>query len=265
MKRLKIAIYDFTDCEGCEVRLCSLKERLLDLESRFDIVNWRLAQKACSDGPYDVTIIEGTPVTGDEIELLKELREKSRMIVTLGACASIAGVPGILDGAERGKWYKKIYGPGYKPRGVDALPVSAYVKVDYLIHGCPVDEDELVRVLEELAAGKTPRYRGYSVCLECKEAGNPCRLRNDLICSGPITQGGCKAVCVSGGSACYGCFGLREDGNIDALVRILRWFATPSEIRGHLSMFFNRIPEYREAFEKALKKRREARRDNDKR
>jgi len=255
IKRPRIAIYDFTDCEGCEVRLCSLKERLLDLEARFDIVNWRLGQSACEDGPYDVVFIEGTPVTSGEIALLKELREKTGLLVTLGACASIAGVPGIMEKSERAKWYKKIYGPDYRPMGVDALPVSAYVSVDHLIHGCPVDEDELTRVFQELASGKKPLYRGYSVCFDCKKAGNECRLLNEKICFGPITQGGCKAVCVSGGSACYGCFGYREDGNIEGLVKILRWFSAPAEIRRHLTMFFNQIPEYKRAFEKALRKK----------
>ncbi len=255
-KRLTIAIYDFTDCEGCEVVLSTLKENLLALEDRFDIVNWRLAQDACKDGPYDVTIIEGTPVTGDEIALLKELREKSGAIVALGACASIAGIPGIMDKGEREKWYKKIYGPEYKPIGVDSLPLAAYVRVEHMIHGCPVNAGELVRTIEELASGKKPKYRDYSVCFDCKEAGNTCRLLNDKICFGPITQGGCKAVCISGGSPCYGCFGLREDANIDGLVRILRWASSPKEIRGHLKIFFNHIPEYKDAFESALKRGR---------
>ena len=229
-KKLRTAIYDFTDCEGCEVRLCSLKETLLDIEGRFDIVNWRLAQRACKDGPYDVAIIEGTPVTADEIALLREIREKSEIVVALGACAAIAGVPGIMNLKEREKWYGLIYGPGYKPIGVDAVPLSAYVRVDHMIHGCPIDPDELVRTLEELAVGKKPRYRGWSVCFDCKRAGNECRILNKEICFGPVTQGGCKAVCVSGGSPCYGCFGTREDGNIDGLVRILRAFARPAEI-----------------------------------
>jgi sulfhydrogenase subunit delta len=255
MARPTVAIYDFTDCEGCEVKLLSIKEKLLELEAHLDITNWRLAQDSFADGPYDIVIIEGTPVTGDEIALLKELREKATTLISLGACASIAGIPGIMDKAERKKWYTLIYNAEYKPKGVDALPLSAYVKVDHMIHGCPIDEDELLRTLEELIAGKVPRYRGYSVCFECKEAGNECRLLGDKICFGPITQGGCKAVCVSGGSACYGCFGLRDDANIGALVRILKWFAKPKEIRRHLTMYFNQIPEYKAAFEKALRKR----------
>lgn len=255
MTRPTVAIYDFTDCEGCEVKLLSIKEKLLELEACLDITNWRLAQDSFKDGPYDIVIIEGTPVTDDEIALLKELRGKCETLVSLGACASIAGIPGIMDKAERKKWYALIYGAEYKPKGIDALPLSAYVQVDHMIHGCPIDEDELLRTLEEIVAGKTPRYRGYSVCFECKQAGNECRLLNDKICFGPITQGGCKAICVSGGNACYGCFGLREEANISALVRILKWFATPKEIRRHMTMFFNQIPELKAAFEKALRKR----------
>lgn len=255
MQRPTVAIYDFTDCEGCEVKLLSIKEKLLVLEARLDITNWRLAQDSFKDGPYDIVIIEGTPVTGAEIALLTELREKSDTLISLGACASIAGIPGIMDKEERRKWYDTIYGADYKPKGVDALPLSAYVRVDHMIHGCPIDEDELIRTLEEIIAGKTPRYRGYSVCFECKIAGNECRLLDEKICFGPITQGGCKAICVSGGSACYGCFGLRDEGNIGALVRILKWFASPKEIRRHLTMFFNQIPELKAAFDSAIRKR----------
>ena len=210
-KKPKIAIYDFPDCEGCEVKIVSIKEKLLDVVENFDIVNWRLGQEKFEDGPYEAVIIEGTPITKDEIELLKELREKSKMIIALGACASIAGIPGMMDKEKREYWYKKIYGEKYKPKGIDALPLSAYVTVDHMIHGCPIDEDELVRTLEEIIAGKKPSYRDYSVCFECKQNQNECLLFKEKICFGSITQGRRKAVCISGGNLCYGCFGKRED------------------------------------------------------
>lgn len=92
----KIAIYDFTDCEGCEVKLVSLREKLLLLEKKIDIVNWRLGQEYFEPGPYDITIIEGTPITQHEINLLKELRENSKVLVALGACAALGGIPAIM-------------------------------------------------------------------------------------------------------------------------------------------------------------------------
>jgi sulfhydrogenase subunit delta len=187
MKKPKVAIYDFTDCEGCEVKLVSLREKFLLMEKRLDIIDWRLGQEKRQFGPFDITIIEGTPITKHEIETLKKLREKSKILVGLGACACLGGIPGIIDKKEREKWYKKIYGREYKPKGIDSLPLTSYVKVDFLIHGCPVDENEIVRVIGDLLAGKTPKYRDYSVCFECKQANNKCRLLDGKPCLGPIT------------------------------------------------------------------------------
>lgn len=240
MSKPKIAIIDFTDCEGCQVKLLSLKEKLLELEQRVEIVNWRLGQEKKEDGPFDIAIIEGTPLVQEEIDLLKELREKSKYLIGFGSCATLGGIPGILDKKEREKWYKKIYGEGYKPRGIDALPLSAYEKIDFLIHGCPVEGDEIVRIIEDLLAGKKPKYRDYSVCFDCKLAGNECRLLKGEPCLGPITQGGCKAVCVSGGSPCYGCFGIREEANIKALKKILNKITDKKEIDRYFSMFLNK-------------------------
>jgi len=236
----KIAIYDFTDCEGCQVEMVSLREKLLILESRVDIVNWRLGQEKKEQGPFDIVFIEGTPITQEEIDLLKVLREKSKFLIGLGTCATLGGIPAIISQTERKKWYKKIYNENYKPRGIDALPLAAYVKVDFLIHGCPINNEELVRIIEELLAGKKPSYQSYSVCFECKQANNPCRIIDGKPCLGPITQGGCGGICISGGSPCYGCFGLREEANVEGLIRILEEITDKKEIERYFTMFLSR-------------------------
>lgn len=253
----KIAIYDFTDCEGCEVEIISLREKLLELENRMDIVDWRLGQERKEKGPFLTSIIEGTPITQDEVDTLKFLRENSTYIIALGACASLAGIPGIILKEEREKFYKQIYpstssGQAYKPVGIDAVPLSAHVKVDFSIHGCPVNPNEVVRIIEELLAGKKPTYREYSVCFECKLAGNPCRLVFEKPCLGPIGQGGCNAICVTGGSPCYACFGPREDANIDALIKILKNITGKEEIERYFTMFYRHMPEWQEKIKKLL-------------
>jgi coenzyme F420-reducing hydrogenase gamma subunit len=250
----KVAIFDFTDCEGCEVSLVSLREKLLELAGQVEIVNWRLAQKRADDGPYDVVLIEGTPVTQDEINALNSLRYQAEFLIGLGSCATLGGIPGIIDKKARSFWYKKIYGPEYTPRGIDALPLTAYVKVDYLIHGCPVEKKEIVRLMEELLAGKAPKARSYSVCFECKLAGNRCRFLEKKICLGPITSGGCGAICVSGGSPCYGCFGLREDAQVDNLLEALYKFSDSGDVEKYFSMFLKKTPEYKRIFENSKEK-----------
>jgi len=237
----KISIYDFTDCEGCQVKLIELKEKLLILEKRIDIVNWRLGQENNKPGPFDISLIEGTPITQYEIDLLKKLRKESKILIGLGSCATLGGIPGIIDKSQRKKWYKKIYGDDYKPRGIDALPLSVYVKVDFLIHGCPIDENELVRIMEDLLAGKEPKHRNYSVCFECKQANNECRLLNGKPCLGPIIQGGCNAICISGGSPCYGCFGFCEEPEKKNLIKVLEKITDKKEIERYFSMFLNKV------------------------
>jgi len=106
-------------------------------------------------------------------------------------------------------------------------------------------------VIQELLAGKVPKERGYSVCFECKQAGNPCRLIDGKPCLGPITQGGCRAVCVTGGSACWGCFGPRQEANIDGLLDILFKISDSDEIEKYLSMFLKRTEAYQKFKDRA--------------
>jgi len=251
--RPRLAIFDFTDCEGCEVALVSLREKLLELTDQVEVVNWRLAQKKADDGPYDIVIIEGTPVTQEEINTLRFLRDQTKVLVGLGSCATLGGIPGIIDKEKRSFWYKKIYGKDYKPRGIDALPLTAYVTVDYSLHGCPVDKKELVRIFEELLVGKAPKGKSYSVCFECNLAGNRCRLLDRKICLGPITQGGCGAVCISGGLTCFGCFGLREEAQIENLLETIYKFSDSKEVERYFSTFLKKTPEYARIFKETKK------------
>ncbi len=240
-KKLKIGIFDFTDCEGCQVEILGLREKLLVISEKVEIVNWRLGQSKAQFEEFDIALIEGAPLVQEEIDLLKIIREKSKLVIGLGACAALGGIPGIMDKEERQKWYVKIYGPEYQGRGIDALPLSAYVKIDFLIHGCPVNGAELTRIFSDLINNKRLNYKDYSVCFPCKAANLPCRLLENKPCLGPITQGVCEAICLKGGSPCYGCFGVKEGANIEALLTILNNFATKEEIENYFSMFLKKV------------------------
>lgn len=254
MPKPKVAIFEFTDCEGCQVELVGLREKLAEIASQVDVVRWRLAQERVEPGPYDITIVEGTPITKEEQRMLRGVRGASKYLIAFGSCATLGGIPAIIDKEKRAYWYRKIYGSKYKPRGIDALPLSAFVEVDFLIQGCPINGDEVVRVIQELLAGKVPKERGYSVCFECKQAGNPCRLIDGKPCLGPITQGGCRAICVTSGSACWGCFGLRQEVNIDGLLDTLFKISDSDEIEKYLSMFLKKTKAYQK-FKDKMKKR----------
>ena len=247
--KIKLAIFDLTDCEGCELQIINLKEKLLTLSDKVEISNWRMAQNKNQKESFDISLIEGSVITKHEIDLIKKLRKKSKIIIAFGSCASIGGIPSIIgEKNERKKLFSKIYSKKYKPKGLEAKPIDNYIKVDYYLNGCPVSISEIERILTSFLIGKLPKAVTYPVCLECKFSENNCLLVNDKICLGPIIQGGCGAICIQEGKYCYGCQGLIKDANIKALKKRLKDFLPEKEIKNYLSMFLKNTKEFKNIY-----------------
>lgn len=242
----KIAIFDLTDCEGCELQVISLKEKLLDLRDDLEFVNWRLVSGSSQEGPFDIALIEGNPVKPDEVALLKMIRSNAKILIALGACACTGGIPSMLNENFRKKIAAKIYGKNYKPKATRANPINAYIKVDYFLPGCPADQDQIEKFLLDLINGKNPTPRPYPVCLECKLKENNCLLLKKEPCLGPVTQGGCNAACPSGGLFCYGCWGPMKGANIVALKNIFKrdLKLTHNDIKEQIEIFWHDSEEY---------------------
>jgi coenzyme F420-reducing hydrogenase gamma subunit len=156
-------------------------------------------------------------MSADDIKVAKKVRESSKKVVALGACAHLGGVPAELDESKRDKFMKEVYGSNYKTSSKPAKPLSSYIHVDCFIHGCPIDLDEAERVIVDLLMDKNPSLPSTPVCLECKERENPCLFLKGEPCQGPITEGGCKAVCPSNGLRCWGCQGPTKNANFKAM------------------------------------------------
>jgi len=217
----KIGIFDLTDCEGCELQILNLKGKLLKLAEIVDIPIWRLGRSATGFGPFDISFIEGTPMSEDDIKIAKKVRASSKAVVALGACAHLGGIPQALDEKKRKKFLREVYGDNYKTGSSPAKPLSSHIHVDYYIHGCPIDLDEAEKVIVNLIMDKNPVGPSYPVCLECKERENPCLFLKNEPCQGPITEGGCKALCPSNGLRCWGCQGHVKNANLEAMEKNL--------------------------------------------
>jgi sulfhydrogenase subunit delta len=199
MKKLNIAIFDLTDCEGCELQFLSLRKKLLKRGKDFKITNWRLVNRVNDLGPFDVTFVEGSVITEADAEILKQTRKMSKMIIALGSCAALGGVQSALSEKDRPQNLCDIYDLNYKTTSKHPRPISYFIDVDSTIHGCPVNEEELERLLSCLFAGKKYTPKQHTVCFDCKAAGNPCLFLDEGFCLGPVTRGGCKAPCPSNG------------------------------------------------------------------
>lgn len=244
----KLAIFDLADCEGCETEFFAMRntQDFLMLNKFYDIVNWRLVSNQQKNDSFDIALIEGIPASKYEISKLKSIRKKSRILIALGACAGLGGIPAIIDENKRSKLIDYVYGKNFTARAIEAKPISAYVKIDYYISGCPANPQEIKEILLNLAHNKILKEKTYPVCLECKAKNNTCLfIEKAQPCLGPITKGGCNAICPTQGLRCYGCWGQLAGGNFSGMITALKKQGkTKTEIKKIMDIFWNKSKEY---------------------
>ena len=224
MKRPRIGVFKFTSCDGCQLSVLNLEEELLDLVGLFEIAFFREATDKPLRGHFDIALVEGSISTEWQRSHVVEVRERTRYLVTIGACATSGGLQALRNWTSIEDYKKSVYpSPGMIETLPCSTPISDHVYVDYELWGCPVGSDELSETLASFLLDKKPGIPGYSLCMECKRKGTPCLLiAGSAPCLGPVTRAGCGVLCPSLERPCYGCFGPREGANIDALLNVFR-------------------------------------------
>lgn len=212
----RIAFFDFAGCEGDQLQVANLEEKLLDILSHVEVASFREVATGHSDD-YDIAFVEGSITTPKDQERIRDIRAKAKVLVALGACATIGGVNCLKNFVEQDVCRDYVYGRNARWYATfAAMPLSSVVTVDLEIHGCPIDRGEFARMVKELLLGRTPWMPDYPVCVECKKAGNVCRFELGRMCLGIITRAGCGACCVTEGALCWGCRGMVPGANLDA-------------------------------------------------
>jgi coenzyme F420-reducing hydrogenase gamma subunit len=220
-ERPRLAVVKFASCDGCQLQLLNLEDELLALAERVELALFPEASSRCAPGPYDVALVEGSIATAHDLERIRAVRESARKLITIGACATAGGLQALRNGQDIEAWKARVYP---RPDWIDALPTSTpiaeHVRVDYEIHGCPVDRRQVLRVLLRELLGAEPDLPGHPVCIECKRRGAVCVVvSRGEPCLGPVTRTGCGALCPVQGRDCYGCFGPADATNGPALAR----------------------------------------------
>jgi sulfhydrogenase subunit delta len=229
----KVAFFDFASCEGCQLAILNCEDILLDILALVDIVEFR---EAISDKAprYDVAFIEGSINRESDADRIREIRSRSTYLVALGACACHGNVQARSNLTAPAENFKKVYGedarnrvqtdPDYWPlwSHTRVRPVRDIVKVDFELRGCPVVPAEFLHLVKALLTGSLPYFPANAVCIECKMNENECVFEKGGTCLGPITYGGCNAVCVNSGYRCDGCRGLLPFANMEAHAQLLK-------------------------------------------
>ncbi len=215
----KLAVWKFASCDGCQLSLLDLEDELLTLSGGVEIAYFLEASRATVEGPFDVSLVEGSITTGHDADRIREVRASSRALITIGACATAGGIQALRNFADVDDFARIVYAsPDYISTLSTSTPISAHVPVDYELHGCPINKHQLLEVINAHLNRRRPRIRSHSVCVECKRRGTVCvMVAHGTACLGPVTHAGCGAICPAYDRGCFGCYGPQETPNAASL------------------------------------------------
>ncbi len=220
----KLAVWKFASCDGCQLSLLDCEDELLAIAGRIKFANFPEASRAVVRGPYDLSLVEGSITTPADAERIRKVRQQSRHLVTIGACATAGGIQALRNFADVKEFAAVVYArPEYVQTLSTSTGIAEHVKVDFELRGCPISKHQLLEVMLAFLHGRRPNIPQQSVCVECKAKHNVClAVAKGIPCMGPVTQAGCGALCPSFDRGCYGCFGPKEHANTAALARDFR-------------------------------------------
>ncbi len=244
----RLAVFKLASCDGCQLALLDCEDELLAIAARVEIAHFTEASSRVDDSePFDLTLIEGSVSTPEQRAFVHRLRGRTRMLVTIGACATAGGIQALRNWRDSDEMLRVVYA---RPEYIDSLatstPVSEHVKVDFELRGCPIAKRDLVELLTAMLTGRKPAIRDESVCMQCKRDGNVCvMVARGEPCLGPVTHAGCGALCPGYDRGCYGCFGPREGANTASLGG---WFRKEGVPAAEVSRKFRQFTGWRQPF-----------------
>ncbi len=216
-----LAVWKFASCDGCQLSLLDCEDELLAVASEIRIAQFMEASRAQIEGPFDLSLVEGSITTPQDVERIQKVRQQSKVVISIGACATSGGIQALRNFRDVGEFMSIVYANvAYIDTLATSTAISDHIQVDFELRGCPVDKRQLLEVINAYLNGRKPNIASHSVCVECKLRGTVCvMVAQGIACLGPITQAGCGALCPAYDRGCYGCFGPQDTCNTDSLAR----------------------------------------------
>jgi coenzyme F420-reducing hydrogenase gamma subunit len=248
--RPRLGVFKLASCDGCQLTLLDCEDELLAVAGAVEIVRFAEASSRADDGePFDLTLLEGSVSTPEQLALVHRLRARSKRLVTIGACATAGGVQALRNWADAKELSSVVYArPEYIRSLATSTPVAAHVPVDFELRGCPIAKEQLLELITAMLTGRKPGIRNESVCMECKRRGTVCvTVARGEPCLGPVTHAGCGALCPGYDRGCYGWYGPRERASTGSLAD---WFLREGMVPAEALRRFRGINGWSEAFRK---------------
>ena len=173
MTKVKVAMDWLAGCAGCEMSVLDMDERLVQLLDKIELTSTPITDlKHPPKEGVTVGILSGAVNNTTNVEVVKEMRERCKILVALGDCAVFGGLMTMRNFFNMEEALKRAYietestVEGIIPNSeelakpIRTVPVGQVVKVDIHLPGCPPSADAIYHVLTELLEGRIPVLTG---------------------------------------------------------------------------------------------------------
>ena len=174
MNKLKLATVWLGGCSGCHMSFLDLDEWLIDLAAQVELVYSPFADIKEYPENVDIVLVEGAIANKDNLELIKKVRDRSKILISFGDCAVTGNVTALRNPfGDPESFLQRSYleaadiqnqiphEPGIVPNLLEQVqPVHDVVEVDVYLPGCPPNADHIRAALEMLLAGEVPHLTG---------------------------------------------------------------------------------------------------------
>ncbi len=171
MSKVKLATVWLDGCAGCHMSLLDLDEGILTVAQQADLVYSPLVDATEFPEGVDVTLVEGAVSSQEDVARLREIRARTRVLVSLGDCATTGNVPAMRNSVPLQSILQRVYvegadvgaavpSAGVPPLLPQARPLHEFVKVDLHLPGCPPNPQAILGVVGELLQGRLPKLVG---------------------------------------------------------------------------------------------------------
>jgi NAD-reducing hydrogenase small subunit len=169
MAKPKIATCSLAGCFGCHMSVLDIDDRILKLIELVDFDKSPVDDIKKFTGRCAVGIIEGGCCNQENVKVLKDFREHCDVLVSLGDCAIMGGLPAMRNGIPLQECLDEAYRNGptvHNPSGkipadpelpliLDKVyPCHEIVKIDVHLPGCPPPADAIWDALVALLTNK---------------------------------------------------------------------------------------------------------------
>lgn len=154
-RKVRLATVWLGGCAGCHMSLLDLDEVLIDLAGKADLVYGPLTDAKEFPTDVDIVVVEGAVTNEENLEMAHTLRERSKVVVSLGACAVDGNVTAMRnplgdpqDMVEMA-YVKAVNRDGVVPHVVvpkllpRTLPLHHVIPVDAYLNGCPPSAEQI--------------------------------------------------------------------------------------------------------------------------